>query len=515
MKAKLTSDKKFIQLYDFLPNEINQVKLSFTKKINNWFIIKKKNQFANVDESFINKYNMIPAGLWLELIKICKKYNISISFDDNINLLFNNITLDDIKNYCNDILFKNSNIKPYDYQIEAVYKMIKYKKCCVEISTSGGKTLISYIYFKYLHDILGFKHFLYVTPNTNLTTQSGDKFKSYDEQGKIESDWTYTEIYSGSKKKHEYNETIVFGNYQSLGKKKTDFFDKYQCVICDECHHGSCSTIRTIMSKTLNNEYAVGLTGTFPNEGSYDNYIIQSYIGALVYQFTSYELINDINKATPIYIVGMELDYLDNEVKSNLFELRNNKDKDDIEFSNKLLNMEKKLARDSRKRLLYICNIIDKTTKNSLVIFSDIQNSYGKNIYEYLKSETDKSVFYIDGNTPTKNREYYINEIENDTNGNTVIVASIGTFAEGIDIGNLWNIFIVESTKSDRLISQIIGRGMRNYPGKDKVIMFDFIDNFDYGSGYQKTCYLMRHGKERISIYKKRKFPVQVFKIKL
>lgn len=286
-------------------------------------------------------------------------------------------------------------------------------------------------------------------------------------------------------------------------------------ICVSNCHHSAARSIRTIMKKSLNYKYCVGLTGTFPKEGSYDNFIIQTYIGPLVHQLTSYELINKENKATPIYIVGMELNYLDDEIKSNLFDLRKNKDKDDISFANKLLMMEKKFARESRKRLLYICDVINKTTKNSLIIFSDVQNNYGKNVYEYLKLETDKSVFYIDGGTPTKNRDYYISEMEQDINGNTVIVASIGTFSEGVDIANLWNIFVIETTKSDRLISQIIGRGMRNFPGKDKVMLFDFYDNFDYGNGYQKTCYLMRHAKERFSIYKKRKFPTKIFKIKL
>lgn len=516
MRAKLTIDNKFIQLYELSDYELKQLKISFTKKINNWFIIKRKSPFANVDESFINKYNMIPIGLWVELVKIATKYKLNLIFDEDFdnNIKDNLLTIDNIKSYCNN-LFKNSDIQPYDYQIDAVYKMLKYKKCCVEISTSGGKTLISYIYFKYLHDICGIKHFLYVTPNTTLTTQSGEKFKQYDKKCGIDSDWTFEEIHSGQKKKSEYNATIVFGNYQSLCKKKSDFFDKYECIIQDECHHGSNTSLRNIMSRSLYYKYCVGLTGTFPKEGTYDNFIIQSYIGPLIHQLTSYDLINKENKATPIYIVGMELNYLDNETKSNLFELRKNKDKDDIELSNKLLNMEKRLVRDNRKRLLYICDVINKTTKNSLIIFSDVQNNYGKNIYEYLKSETDKSVFYIDGNTPTKNRDYYISEMENDINGNTIIVASIGTFSEGVDIANLWNIFVIETTKSDRLISQIIGRGMRNFPGKDKVMLFDFADNFDYGSGYQKTCYLMRHFKERCSIYKKRKFPIKIFKISL
>jgi len=60
--------------------------------------------------------------------------------------------------------------KPYDYQIKAAYTVIKYKKCCGEISTSGGKTLISFIIFKYLMDVAGVKNLLYVVPSVDLAT---------------------------------------------------------------------------------------------------------------------------------------------------------------------------------------------------------------------------------------------------------------------------------------------------------------------------------------------------------
>ena len=65
-----------------------------------------------------------------------------------------------------------------------------YKKCCVEISTNGGKTLICYMLFKYLRDVISIKHILYVTPKTNLTTQAGEKFFEYDSVCGMDSNWT-------------------------------------------------------------------------------------------------------------------------------------------------------------------------------------------------------------------------------------------------------------------------------------------------------------------------------------
>ena len=59
-----------------------------------------------------------------------------------------------------------------------------------------------------------------------------------------------------------------------------------------------------------------------------------------------------------------------------------------------------------------------------------------------------------------------------------VIVASYGTFSTGISIKNIHNIFLTESFKSDTIIRQSIGRGLRKLAGKDTVKIVDFVDDF-------------------------------------
>lgn len=514
--ARLTVDNKWIVVNSDNKLELKQLKLSFTRRIPNWFIIKKKAPYANIEESFMNAYGMIPVGLWLELVNICKKFSFSLQFSDDFNCKIKDcsISLESFNDYVNN-LFDKSSITPMPYQLEGIFSVLSYKNCCVEVSTSGGKTLMTYILFKYATDVLGIKHILYVTPKTMLTTQSADKFELYDKGNQVESTWTYGEIHSGAKKKDEYNETIVFGNYQSLCKKKKDFFDKYEMVIVDEAHHGSCTSLKKILNNCTNAKYKIGLTGTFPKEDTYENIVLQSYIGPVVYRLTSFDLINKENFATPVYVNAIELKYLDRDKTTALYNLRVNKDKDDPTAGGKLLEMERTLSHDNNLRFRYICNMIMNTTKNSLVIFADIKNGYGKKIYNYVKDNTDKSVYYIDGNTPTENRDVIKQFMEDDDEGNTIIVASMGCFTEGIDIANLWNIFLVESTKSDTILAQLLGRGMRRHPKKDKTIMIDFVDDMREGQGYYADNYLYRHGKERQSIYKKRRFPCKVFQVDL
>ena len=85
-----------------------------------------------------------------------------------------------------------------------------------------------------------------------------------------------------------------------------------------------------------------------------------------------------------------------------------------------------------------------------------------------------------------------------ETGENKVLIATYGTFSTGISINNLHNIFLVESYKSEVLIKQSLGRGMRKMEGKEKVNIIDFVDDFST-VGYKN--YLMKHSEARIAIY--------------
>lgn len=513
MNAELTPDGKFIHLTDLSSLESRQLQLSFTKKIPNWFLIKQKNPAANIESSFINTYNYIPAGLWVELVKICKKCNFSLNFLNDFNCKIKSCEFDIsyLEDYINELYKNNSKGHfPFKHQIEGVYNIFLYKNCNLAISTSGGKTLLAYLMFKFFLERFNTKKILYVVPNMDLATQSLKKFLIYDEDNGVETTWTHAEIHSGVKKLKEYNHNIIFGTYQSLCKKPLEFFKDFEVLFIDEAAHAKANSIKNIITKCVNAKYKIGVTGTFPKTDTYESFVIQSYIGPLVYEYKSSELIYDAKLATPVHCYGMLLDYLSFEEKKALYNVRKFINADTFELAKKTLNDEKTIARKSNKRFNYICNLAMSTTKNTLILFGDVQNEYGKKIYHYIKENSDKNVYYIDGGVDNVYREYAKTQIEEDTTGNTIIVASIGTFAEGIDIGNLWNIFLIETTKSDDILGQILGRGMRNYPGKDKVILVDIGDDFRYGESINDkkiNNYLYKHYVEREKIYKERGFP--------
>ena len=265
-----------------------------------------------------------------------------------------------------------------------------------------------------------------------------------------------------------------------------------------------------------NLKYSIGVTGTFPKETMYENLYIQSVVGPVVYKLTADQLINTEKRGTPIYAVIQYLKWADQQTKETMYIYRANKNPMDITAGSKVLKIERKTVNESYTRLKYICDQVINTKKNALVLFGDIKYGYGKKVYDYIKDNSSKDVYYTDGNTPNKTRDYYKQCMEEDTSGNTVIVASINTFGEGIDIKNLWSIFLVDTAKSERLVRQICGRGIRLYPGKDKVVIFDFVDDIRYSADPNKRYkdnYLWRHGQERKKIYLEQHFPVYEQKV--
>ena len=80
---------------------------------------------------------------------------------------------------------------------------------------------------------------------------------------------------------------------------------------------------------------------------------------------------------------------------------------------------------------------------------------------------------------------------------------------------NIHNIFFTESFKSEVIIRQSIGRGLRKHSSKDVVKIYDFIDDFRYKTeDHDWVNYIYRHGIARRTIYKEEKFPFEVQNIR-
>ena len=176
----------------------------------------------------------------------------------------------------------------------------------------------------------------------------------------------------------------------------------------------------------------------------------------------------------------------------------------------KLLSLEREIALNSKARFKFITDLISKSTKNSLVLFSNVKDQYGKKIFEHLKEHSDKQCFYVDGSVQQDNRSYYKREMENGSN--KILIASFLTFSTGISIKNVHNIIFIESYKSEIIVKQSIGRGMRQLEGKEDFTIIDIVDDISF-EGHDN--FLLKHGKVRLEMYQEYTTDIKIHHIKL
>jgi superfamily II DNA or RNA helicase len=506
LKFTVSEDQQWLILTHSLDEvEKKQIDISLTKKVHNHFfhpLVKKKIWDGNI--CFVDKRGplwRVPIGLWREVMQIGEDYNIKIEIDGLSDVIDSDFTLEKFTAWV-DGFFADAEMKPRDYQIETAWKIIKFRYSVSEVATSSGKTLISFMIFAYLKSQGLIRKYMMIAPNTNLVIQGSEDFDDY---GLAKLGVKIQQIGGGSKLRPGCD--LIIGTFQSLVKQEAEFFEEVDAVFVDEAHHSNSMSIKKIIAKCMHSKWRYGLTGTLTKRGTADYLTIQQFLGPLIVEIPP-SFLFDNNYATPIHIKVVVLDWLEQEYKDKLADLKLNHG--NVEGT-EIYNVERRMVVESKKRLNYITDFISKASKNSLVLFQSVKDEYGKQIWNMLREKNDdKEVFYVDGDTDENLREEYKSRMA--SGENKILIATYGTFATGISINNLHNIFLVESYKSEVLIKQSLGRGMRKMEGKEKVNVVDFVDDFSTAK-YQN--YLMKHSTARIDIYKREGFEYKVFKIKL
>lgn len=499
MYLAVSENKSFLELLNATDRELEQLRLSLTRRIKNWrFHPKVKRGYWDGYISYMLQDRYIPIGLWKEVYDVCKKYDFDIKFDGLSQIFDNSIPFEKFEAWCNKLMEGHpEDLKPRPYQIETAHKILRFKKCAAEVATAGGKTLLTYLIISYLLKAQKAKKILMIVPNTSLVIQGHDDFHNYNHKGYLDLDIQM--IYSGQKIKEKSN--IVIGTYQSLVKKNEAYFAEFDCVIVDEMHKVKAASIKTILEKCKTAEYRFGLTGTFPKPGTLDILTVMSYTGPLISEINA-AFLQDKGYVTPCNVTCIHMDYAPETIKDSLWKYSRSSS------SANAFQQEQNYIIQNKPRLDFICKLAGKVKNNTLILFH--RREYGEKLYKHLREYGEKDVYYVDGRTDSEIREMYKKKMEN--NQGIILIASYGTFSTGISVKNIHNIFFTESFKSDVIIRQSIGRGLRLHKSKSMLNIYDFIDDLRI-NGWEN--YIFRHGKERREIYKDQQFPYKIKKVKI
>jgi superfamily II DNA or RNA helicase len=508
LKFKISSDRKTIKLIDFTLNSEKTSLFRFFKRKSKkaaFNVLVDRGVWDGMDQ-FITKDGTIAIGLWKELYSFAEYSGYDIEIEGESTLINHKLNRDNYLKYVNTLLDgivdeRGNPIIPRDYQIEGAFRAIKYKFCTQELATSAGKTLIFFIYNSFLRDgckITKDRKSLIIVPNISLVGQTAEKFEMYAQPGK---EWSICTI--GGKDKFNQarfdDAEIVISTYQSLINLPVQLFRAFSVVQVDETHKSKGESIREILLSCVNWEYRLGLSGTVKLDEQFSDFFrVQENVGPLVMVLSAKHLIDHgYSPNIKIKVVNLKYDESDHmiqkywHIKSTGKEMYNNPK----DFGRDMLAIEKGIIFESKERLDFISDLAKKVGKNSLILFSDVKNGYGKTIQQKIL-EWNPNTFYIDGEVDPRDRDRFKETLE--AQDDVIIVASYNTFATGIDSKNLHHIILAESIKAEITLRQAIGRGMRKLAEKTKVLVWDLVDQLD---GYS-----VRHAKVRRDIYREQKF---------
>lgn len=415
-------------------------------------------------------------GLYDELIDYLETNN--IEYESNYKHIKDKVSLNSVIEYAENV---GLPFKLREYQMFGIYTALKNRRGVLLSATSSGKSAIQYVTAKYLVD--KGKRIIIVVPRISLVEQLYGDFEEYGMDVKK----NLHRIYSG--KSSETNKPIIVTTFQSLKSIKRSILKDIDAVFVDEAHNSSNNTLKTFLCTMSHCKYKLGFTGTLSGNRC-DDSLVKGLFGEVVEVITPKQLI--------------EMGYAPKlEIKVHVLRHPTKKFyayEDEVEHicSNEIRNE-------------YIKSLCGKLSGNTLVLFSRIE-THGNVILENVKKLKKKDVYYVYGGTDVEDRERVRKLTEK--NDDVIICASYGVFSTGVNIKRLHNIIFASSTKSKVTGLQSIGRGLRKHSTKEKVTVYDLVDDYS-GGDKKKINYTLSHFKTRLKYYKEEGFDIDITNVEV
>ena len=472
-------NETYIRIYcsDSTAFEINN---EFTFEIPGWrYMPAAKHGWDGRARLFDQRTHIIYAGLRQEVERFCKERDYAVEHLSDFNDAEYSVL--EAKEHVEN-LFLPSDRQPRDYQLEALIKCVRRKRCVTILPTSSGKSLCIYMLATHYH---GKK--LIIVPTLNLIHQLSSDFVSY----RCPEDRIH-KVFSGQEKKSVRD--IWVSTWQSIAKMPKQWFEQFECVIVDECHLAKATSIRNILCKMNKCQYRFGFSGTL--DGTQVNeLVLTGLFGPIRRGITTREMMDKgYSSKLKIKIIVLKHDPLSCERMVDV------EYKDEVDYI---------ISRNERNK--FIKNLALSQEKNTLVLYRYIEK-HGKILFEMIRDavKDDRKVFFVHGGVDGEDRDAIRAIVEKEDNA--IIVASIATFATGTNIQNLHSIILATPLKARIATLQSIGRVLRKAEGKTGCTFIDIADDL---SSKKYTNHALRHMITRADIYSKEHFSFKTYKITL
>jgi superfamily II DNA or RNA helicase len=377
---------------------------------------------------------------------------------------------------------------PRDYQWVAYLWSLTKKRGVIISPTASGKSLIIYMISRWLLEH-GKKRGLLIVPTTSLVEQMYSDFRDYG----WDVEKNCQRIYEGFTK--DAYAPMVISTWQSIFDLPKKYFAQFDFVVGDEAHQFKASSLKGVMTQLVNCDYRIGTTGTL--DGSKVNKLVLEGLFGPVQRVATTKGLMDKGQLAQLEIKCLVLKYPEAICKT----VKGQSYPDEISFL---------CANESRNN--FIVNLVEKLDGNTLILYNYVK-LHGIPLHKMIEERlagTGRKVHLIHGMVDTEERELVRKITETETN--SVICASYGTFSTGTNIKNLHNGIFASPTKSQIRTLQSIGRGLRLGEFKDSCTYYDIVDDLRYGN---YVNFALKHYEERVRIYNEEKFSIKTINIGL
>ena len=434
----------YIKKLKLLPNEITYLKrlASFTnpkfyelQKLRMPIFYKTTPRIISCfeeDERFL----ILPRGCLEEIKKICEKSNVKLILKDKRE-----------KGIEVDYKF---NGKLNRKQEKAMNGLISYETGVLCATTGFGKTVIGANIISKLKT-----NTLVIVNRNNLLDQWKERLAYFLDIDK-------KEIGQCGASKENLNGKLDVASFQSLFKKDNieELVQNYGLVIVDECHHVAAYSFEKVL-KAIRSKYVYGLTATPTRKDGWHK-IIYMQCGDIRVRVSNKDLKQNKEMEHTVIVRKTNYKYILTE------------EKEKIQISEILNDMCHNVFRNS-----LIIEDINKCILEGRIPIVLTERIEHLNILKEQLEKLNVPVVIYKGNMGKKKTKEIQETIKkaDESNEPRIILATSSSIGEGFDDSRLDTLFLTMPVSWKGRIIQYVGRLHRDHEDKDKVIVYDYLDN--------------------------------------
>ena len=258
--------------------------------------------------------------------------------------------------------------------------------------------------------------------------------------------------YTGSQK--DMTQTVIFATVQSISKDLEKFSPTdFDYLIVDECHHAAANTYQKIFTY-FHPKFILGLTAT-PERSDGEGMLE-------LFQNVAHKM--DLKTAVERGVL----------VPIRCIRVKTNIDLTDVRINGIKYNsqdLESKLFIPERNQLIVDTYLKYVNGKKTVIFCASVDHA--AEIAKLLRDSGVKAEA-ISGRDRVEVREKILKDYET---GSTNVLCACDLLNEGWDSPHTTVLFMARPTMSKTIYLQQLGRGTRRCPGKEDLLVVDFVDN--------------------------------------